>query len=228
MSIFVPASLACPVCNEASSYDVVLSINADRRPDLREEILARTFQKQTCPKCAAEFRIPPEFTYFDGGRLQWILVQPAEALVDWSKWERQARATYERTYGSHASSGAQAVGGELQVRTVFGWPAFREKLLCIEFGLDDVVLEMLKTMLLCNSDSPPISDDVELRLVDVEVAELYLAWVDAATDGMHQFLRVPVELYEEIAAGQASWGTLPDDLAAGPFVDMQRLFVPTE
>jgi hypothetical protein len=228
MSIFVPVPIACPSCNEKSDYRVAHSINADRRPDLREEVLARTFQKETCPKCESVFRIPPEFTYFDGGRSQWILVQPAESLVDWRKWEKQAQATYDRTYGTHASTGAQAVGGELMVRTVFGWAGLREKLLCSEYRLDDIVLELLKTMLLRNSDAPPISDRVELRLVEVEKQELIFAWVDASTDGMYQVLDAPRSLYDDIAADQANWGTLPDDLSAGPFVDMQRLFVSAE
>lgn len=228
MSIFVPIPLSCPACRESGDFLVVQSVNADRRPDLRQAILDGAFQRETCAKCGAEFRLEPQFTYFDGGRRQWILIQQAFKLDQWATLEKAARATYERTYGQHASAQAQAVGGELVVRVVFGWPALREKLLCVEHGLDDVVLEMLKTMLLRNADEPPISDDVELRLVEVSGPQLTLAWVDAATEGMFQTLQVPRSLYDDVAADQANWGTLPEELSAGAFVDMQRLFVGVE
>ena len=44
MSLFNPAAAQCPNCGTAQDVQLVGSINADRRPDLRQQILDRTFQ----------------------------------------------------------------------------------------------------------------------------------------------------------------------------------------
>src|SRR6185503_3119598 len=103
MSIFTPLTVSCPACNAKVEFRVVASVNADRRPDLRQAILDRTFQSEPCAKCGVAFRMPPEFTYFDMGRKQWILVKPAAEAVRWTELERQARATFDRAYGPAAS-----------------------------------------------------------------------------------------------------------------------------
>src|SRR5262245_787748 len=137
MSIFVPISLSCPGCGTAVPFAAVMSVNADRRPDLRSAILNRSFQRESCPNCSESFRLDPELTYFDMARQQWILVQPAAMLPQWVDLEKQAKATFERTYGPGAPPMLQALGRKLQVRITFGWAALREKLLAVEHGLQD-------------------------------------------------------------------------------------------
>lgn len=226
MSIFVPVSVACPACQAQVEFRLGHSVNADRRPDLRDEILDRSFQRATCEKCSEVFRMDPEITYFDSARKQWILAQSVSNLTNWRAYETQAEATVERTYGPNSAFAAQALGQRLSVRVVFGWAALREKLLCRQHELDDVTLELLKVMVLRSLDQQPFSDDVELRLVEVKEHELALAWMDPRTEAVQQLLDVPKDLYAGIVADAASWAALRDEISAGPFVDMNRLLLP--
>jgi len=70
---------------------------------------------------------------------------------------------------------------------------------------------------------PPLKDQNDLRLVAVDGAELVLAWVSSEDEHVSNTLRVPRELYDEIAADNEDWKPLRDELSADPFVDFNRL-----
>src|SRR5678815_2165427 len=74
MSIFKTVELPCPTCATRVSLELVHSVNADRRPDLRQAVLDGTFQREQCPACGLAFRVEPEFTYIDVGRGQFVTV----------------------------------------------------------------------------------------------------------------------------------------------------------
>ena len=67
MSLFREIKVHCPSCHEAVILDAVHSVNADRRPDLRDEILAGDFQRCQCNACQQPFRLDPSLTYLDVG-----------------------------------------------------------------------------------------------------------------------------------------------------------------
>ena len=90
MSLFSTIETECPACEATSKYELVFSVNADRRPELRAEIMARTFQRLTCPECGGLFRLEPEFTYFHAAGKQFLTVRPASELPGWP--EQEARA----------------------------------------------------------------------------------------------------------------------------------------
>jgi CpXC protein len=225
MSIFNTANFPCPACGEAVAFDVCASVNADRRPDLREQILKRDFQRGTCGKCGLSFRVEPRMTYFHLGGKQWILVEPADRLPRWIVLEREALATFSLAYGDEASPMAQSLGRGIQVRIAFGWPALREKLLCVDHGLDDVVLEQLKATVVLGMPTSPLADDVELRLTDVRDGELELTWLKPSDERPLEALTIPRTLYDEIAADEVGYQEMRKDLTAGPFVDFNRLLV---
>jgi|GEM_PF-499611 len=225
MSLFQTERLACPKCAHDNEVDVIYSINADRRDSLRTGILDGSFQRIVCEGCGEAFRLEPELSYLDVARKQWILACPASKLELWPELEADAARTFDHAYGPQAAPLAREVGAGLKVRAVFGWAALREKLLCAERGLDDVALELLKIAILSTSQSPPLEDDVELRLFDIEGDEIVLAWIYAGTERPVETLRVSRELYEEISADEAAWAEVRKQLTAGAYVDMNRLLV---
>jgi hypothetical protein len=225
MSMFQSEKVSCPSCGNAVDFTVVYSVNADRRPDLREAIIDSSFQRQDCPECGKTFRLEPEMTYIHVAGKQWILCQPFSKIVAWNELEEQARSTFALAYGPTVSQGAQAIGRDLQVRITFGWAALREKLVCAQRGLDDVTLDLLKFALLRDLDDSPLADDTELRLVDIKEDQIVLAWIQAATEQFVETMEIPRELYDDIAADQAGWQDLRSELSAGPFVDLRRLLV---
>ena len=225
MSIFRSASVPCPKCRTPVEFRLVASVNADRRPDLRDQILAGTFQVEACGKCATKFRLPPNFTYIDIARSQWVLTQPGPNLATWGEFEETARDTFDRAFGSGAGDIAREIGNSMQPRIAFGWPSLSEKVLARDRGLDDVTLELLKVAVLRNVKDSPLSDENELRLVAADDKQLSLAWIVTPSEQVISTLDVPRALFEEIAAAPEAWAELRGELSDKLFVDYNRLLV---
>ena len=90
MSIFHPATLICPNCSTANTVERNASVNADRRPDLRDAVLDGSFQATECTKCGTALRLPPHLTYMDLQRTQGILAHVPDHLDDWPQTEAAA------------------------------------------------------------------------------------------------------------------------------------------
>ncbi len=226
MSLFQSTNLPCPSCGKDVEFQVVHSVNADRRGDLRDAIREGSFQRETCGSCGTGFRLDPQFTYLDLGRKQWIAAFPRADLDSWREREAEIRQTFEVAFGSQASAAAREIGRNLVPRLVFGWPALTEKLAAGEHGLDDVQLELLKVGLVKNVADDKFGEDTELRFLQVPAdgpRELALAWLDSQTAKFVEGMRVPRELYDAIAAEPESWEALRSQLTEGLFVDMKRL-----
>jgi hypothetical protein len=227
MSIFRPVEVPCPACNVPVTFQLVHSVNADRRPDLRQAIIDRTFQKETCPSCGFAFRTEPEFTYLNLQRGQWIAVWPASKLADWSAIEQRSREAFDKAFGAAASPAARDLGKDLRPRAVFGWAALSEKLVAQEAGIDDVTLELAKLAVVRSLDDAPLMEDVELRLLGVEDgAKLVLGWIKSGTEDLKEVLAVPKDILAEVQSQAEQWKELRVELTAGLFVDIQKLMIP--
>lgn len=225
MSLFQTISVTCPHCGTQQAFDAVYSVNADRRPDLRDEILSDSFQFETCESCNEQFRLDPMFVYLDIGRGQWISAKPLEALGDWPDEEAAAAALMAESYGAAASAPARAVGDGLNARVTFGWPALREKIVTNAAGLDDIALELTKAALIRTQDDLPLSVGRELRLVSVADDVMTINLVDAQSEAVIESLGLPMGFYSHIAASVADFGASATALAEGPFVDVQKLYI---
>jgi hypothetical protein len=226
MSLFRNITLGCPACGTKVGFEAVHSVNVDRRPPLRDEILAETFQRQTCPACDLDFRCDPEFHYVDVGRHQWVAALPLAKLAGWQEAEQHAHGLFERVYGAQASAHTREVGKQLVPRVTFGWAALREKVLAAGHGLDDVTLELCKAAVLRGSEEAPLSAETELRLVDVNAEGLVLAWMLTEDESPGDMLQVERSLYDEIAAdADGDWAALRIDLARSTYVDLNRLMM---
>ncbi|KIC08965.1 hypothetical protein RA19_16810 [Leisingera sp. ANG-M1] len=227
MSLFHPVNLVCPQCEAPVTMMAVGSVNADRRPDLREDILSDRFQDMSCEACSESFRLQPQFNYLDAGRGQWIAAMPANRLRDHLELEDEARELFSTSYGDAAPAAARDVGGGLAVRLTFGWPAVREKLLVRQLELDDVIVEMMKLHILRSVESVPLAEGIELRLTgtDDDTGGYVFAWLETASEQYIEYLTVPAELYEAIHANPDGWQAIRDRLETGPFVDMQKLYM---
>ena len=226
MSLFHPTNVYCPSCNALVSMDAVGSVNADRRPDLREAILDNTFQEATCSECGASFRLQPEFNYLDVEHGHWIAGLPASKMPDYLEVEDEARSLFEASYGAGAPQSARDVGDGLDMRVTFGWPAIREKLLIRKLNLDDLVLETLKLDLLRRLPEAPLEPGVELRLRGLgEDGGLEFVWIRSDTEEVLGAFVAPRELYQAVEENETGWAQVRGELANGPFIDMQKLYM---
>jgi hypothetical protein len=226
MSIFRTVEVTCPNCDATVTFDLVHSVNADRRPDLRDAILNRSFQRQPCPSCAYEFRMQPEFSYMDMRRGQFIAVWPSEGADDFEKYEERSKSRFEQAYGAEAPPEAQDIGRLLTPRIVFGWIALNEKLIAQQAGIDDVLLELVKLALIrTDADGPGLSVSNELRLIGVEETKLVLGWFPRGGEELTEVVAISKDILKDIESQPEQWKDLRDELANSYFVDYRRFFI---
>jgi len=229
MSLFATVNVPCPACGEQVAFNAVHSVNADRRPDLREAIQKGAFQSQACPSCGKTFRMDPRFTYLDVGRNQWIAVFPHAEMDQWRTREEEVQHLYDRSFGREAPPLARNIGAAMKPRLVFGWSALWEKLAIDDHRLDDVQVELLKVGLLRSLPESPLSFATELRFLEVPTnnpTELSFAWVNSTTADFVQGVSVPRALYDDVALRGDEWKSLRAEFSHALFLDMNRLIVP--
>ena len=224
MSRFSRISATCPKCSHAFEMDAVDSVNADRRSDLRDEILDESFQVVTCPECETEFRLAPRLNYLDVGRGQFVAALEPDRVYDWVEEEDMATKVFAEAYGERAGSAAREIGEALTARLVFGWPALREKIVLNELGLNDVTVELMKLALIRGLDGIPIKAGVDLRVLSGVGSELTVARQDATTGEVIEEFYVPRSIYDDIDTDREKWGDPALQLGNGPFVDIQKLY----
>lgn len=205
--------------------EAVGSVNADRRPDLRDAILANTFQEVTCEHCAEKFRLEPEFNYLDVGRGLWIAALPGREMLDFREAEPQARDTYDTAYGKDAPAEAQTVGEGLTPRVTFGWQGAREKILLAEHGLEDAIVEISKLELMRHIDEAPVGAEIELRLYDVGEDTLTYLFLNMMTEETLDEVQAPRTLYNEISEKRDAYADLLGRLTDSVFVDIRKLYM---
>jgi CpXC protein len=228
MSIFRPVRLACPSCGEGVSFQAVSSVNADRAPHLRRQIVDETFQREECAACGTSFRLAPSFSLVDHGRDSWIAALPAGERGEWPEHETAAAASFARAYGPGASPGIREIGSAIRRRVTFGWAAIREKLVAQDMHLDDLTLELTKMALLRSSGSAPIGASTELRLLGGDATRLAFGWLLSSDESLVEGLEVERAAYDEIAADAGGdWADLRADFDGALFVDMGRLTIAT-
>ena len=226
MSLFETQTVECPACGGQVPFSLVFSVNADRKPALRDQILDESFQREDCPGCKHGFRIEPELTYLDVGRGVWIGCWQASRLSSWQTWAQQAQASFDKAFGKGGPAEARAIGDGLTVRVTFGWSALREKIVALEAGIDDVALELAKaTIIRQEGGAPPANADLRLLAADDEA--LVLAWVDREGGLRTGEFAVDRSLLDGIEQAGAAYDALRADVDGGIHVDLQRaLLVP--
>jgi hypothetical protein len=226
MSIFRTAQVTCPSCDGTVTFSLVHSVNADRRADLRDAILNRSFQMQPCPSCGYEFRMEPEFSYMHMGRGQFLAVWPSTAVENFESYEERSRYRFEQAYGADAPPEARDIGRLLTPRIVFGWIGLNEKLIAQDAGVDDVLLELAKLALIrTDPEGTGLSTETELRLIGVEETKLVLGWFPSGKENLLNVVAVSKDLLQEIESQPDQWRELRDELAKSYFVDYRRFFV---
>jgi len=226
MSMFDFVAATCGKCGTETEIEVVVSVNADRRPDLRAQILDGSFQAMACPSCAARLRIPPEFVHLDMRRGQWIAAHPADALAQWPDIERAAAEAYDDAFGAGAPAVVRELAANVTPSAVFGWPALRERLLCADLDLAPATLEVVKMAIIARGGLEwNIAE--ELRLVDGDAVALRFELMDSATEEPRAALQVPRAAYDAVVDDPDPWQALRRVIAGGLFIDVRRALVAT-
>ena len=225
MSIFTTARVTCPKCGSVTEISWAASLNADRRPDLRAQVMDRSFQAEDCASCGEPLRLPPHLTYVDMGRRAWILVEDTDELAQWATHEAEAQQLFADSFGPDAPQAARALAEGVNPRLVFGWPALREKIMCNELALDDVTLELLKLAVASNVAGAPLLDGHTLRLTQGDATRLTLAITDDESEEEFGTMEVQRSLVDVISGDLAAWAPLRAKFENASLVDVARLII---
>ncbi len=218
MSVFQTIEVPCPSCQTSVKFELVHSVNAARRPDLRAAILERSFQRQNCSSCGFTFRVEPEFTYLDVTRKQFFAVYPASKLEQCNQLEPKAKDSYDRAYGP--DSVGKTLGQGMLARIVFGWAGLTEKLIAADNRIDDRTLEVAKIAVMRSMGEVKLGGDREFRLLGVTPENLAFGWLRGSN--LDEEIGVPRELLGEIEAQPSDWAGLMKEVAGTMFVDYRR------
>lgn len=223
MTLTAPQSTTCPHCGHVEQHERYRSVNLDREPALREQLLDGALGVVHCSNCNEAALTEPELLVQDLRRRQWIAAWPRDAVERWPDFEAEAMRGFAVGFGENAPALAKEIGALLQPRVVFGWSALREKLVVRDADLDDVRVEQAKLLIFRHAGVPP---DCVLRLVEVQpTVDAELVFVVEDADGqLADSLTAPRSLLDEIEGADDAWTDLLAQLRAGAFVDMQRLF----
>lgn len=225
MSLFSTTQITCPKCEQETSFEEVGSINADRRPDLRQGILDGTLENNTCSQCNESFVLEPDLNYMDADRGQWIAAYPSYRVLDHLEAADEMTELFEKSFGESAGKAEQELGKSLIGRVVFGWPAMREKLLIRELQLDEVAVELMKIDFLRDGDDIPFDAASELRFVEVDDTSMIFCWFGPAVDDAQRILELEVDRYQDIIANIDDWKAIVEQLTDSPFVDIKKLYL---
>jgi hypothetical protein len=245
MSVFEPRTLTCPHCGAVSEQNVAISLNGDRSSEERQAILDGRFQVFQCAACGVPSTADGPLMYVDFERRHFIGCYPRTWETAWRSLENEPMATWRRTIVEHAPASMRKISHGFVVRAVFGLPMLREKLLCLDHGIDDRMLETLKFDLMRTNTLPmhamarPIldhidDDDMHLEFGAQEPAdnagasERAALGLSAEEDPAWQPIRfrIPRSRIDALADARGDWGAFLRELSAGPYVDVGRLVIP--
>lgn len=216
MSIFEREAVTCPSCGHSAVLKVAHSVNAERSPHLREQVLEGTLHRPTCERCGARFELDRPFSYMDLPRNEWIGVYGLQLEGAWAEVEAHPQEVHDLALHK-APDFVFDIAVDARVRTVFGVDALREKLICFDAGLDDVELEVFKYALM--TQGLDLEEGVYFRLWEVTGDTLRFVLQDH--DGV-QGVEVERARFDEVVA-EARWEPIRTAMQAGPYVDVGRL-----
>ena len=161
-------------CGATLSVFCADSINAERHPNMREAILARTLHVFRCAACLASIAVDKPFIYVDLGRRQLYGVQPPALRAQEREHGQELVEVFERTLGRQAGAAARALfdADSFHVRLCYGNEALREKLVAHDAGLRDLPLEALKAELLAGTPALREANVIALHLDRADDREL--------------------------------------------------------
>lgn len=221
MSTFTHRTRACRECGKDNEHTVAVSLNGDRMPELREQILAGTFQRFRCSECGATMHVEDAMVYLDFQRKEWMTCFPSARETEWHRLELEPLEDWKEAMVTHAAPIARAMSAGFKIRAVFGFDALREKLLCFEHGLEDSLLEALKFDLVRGLPGIPFEPTRRVRLYAVDDDALWFG-----VSGTARTFSTPRELLTEYVMEPLEWLSLTERLRRGPYVDLGRIMLP--
>jgi len=142
VTVFKLCPTTCPSCGHAFEVDISFGLDGKRQRNVRERLMAGTYQVYPCPACkvTAVYESPMIYTDFERG--EYVAMETARSAA-----KQTALARHETIFRDCFECGppiAQELGARVKRRIVYGFGALREKLRLWDAGLDDRIVEAVK------------------------------------------------------------------------------------
>lgn len=178
-------TIECPHCQKESVVRPLEHINIDRTPEMREKVQDLSCFRWTCPNCGVHSLVMQPCLYHD----------MANEFMVWLNEEKPSAAEFEPLEG-------------YQLRWVTDFNSFREKINILENGLDDRAVEIMKYLLLAQLTHD--LDVVELLYHERDNVTGDFRFVAVLSDGVEQYVAMPMTVYQNIAADVSERLYLPN------------------
>ena len=201
MSTWFEEEVGCPACGSTIVARLALGVHAARAPEVREQLVARTFHRVTCGACGLSFTAQRPLVYTDTERKHWIQVAREHERPRWPELEDATEALFERAF--IGAPIAHEIRRDMRLRLVFGLEELREKIVVWNANLDDAVVECLKVALLAREPHlvrartivvDAVTSDGTLLIV-VDGTELFAIAADEV-ERFHDDPRLPAQFPE--------------------------------
>lgn len=140
------AQMTCPKCGKPFQIERWNVISADSQPELRDKMIDGSFFFQTCPHCGMRMQSAYACLYLNNEKKFVVSLQPDPRIPAPTPLMPNYRMRLERTL-----------------------PKFMERIRILETGLDDLTVEMVRTLLL-----PQLRE----KFPDREISPLFLLSAD--------------------------------------------------
>lgn len=228
MSVFEDRAIKCPHCKAENVCNVALSLSGVRAAKAIQAIRDGSFQRFNCTACQREFVADGPLIYIDFERKHWIGVFPRVAEVSWRMLEQQPMDSFRRSMIDFAPKIARIQAEGFTIRTVFGLTALAEKLVCLDAGIDDRLLEALKLDILRSQKGLVFNPDTRPVLTKVTDDTLVFdAWRndEGREDFVEERVTVPRKALDAIRDKRADWLVALNWLGSGPYIDTGRIML---
>jgi len=224
MSTLYNAPVTCSSCGHVVFVEVADSLNANRMPAAREQVLARALFTADCA-CGRRITAIHNVLYVDFERGLWVQVAPEEERVRYPELEGGALTAYREAFDPATYPKAiAALGAMVRPRLAFGYEELREKVVAADAGLDDAMLEVLKLELLV-ARPDLLTDGVELLVLtaaDDDVLRLDMHSFAGGDGEVIGELEVARGGYESLVAHRAEVESTYPGLFERPYVNIAR------
>lgn len=142
MSLMIPEKLTCPYCNRPSTVGLYQSVNVTLEPDLKEKVFSGELFVFTCPLCGEKAKLDMPLLYHDMDRQ--FLIQSCHSEEDAKEFCVHNRAI---------DAMPKIAKDGYEFRAVVGLNDLKEKVLVFEAGLNDIIVDLFKYLMLSSDDA---------------------------------------------------------------------------
>jgi predicted RNA-binding Zn-ribbon protein involved in translation (DUF1610 family) len=135
MSLKDSDRITCTECGQPIEVTYWSTMNVTLDPDLEEQLLDGTLTKAICPKCGNEHNVIYHTLYHDMER--YFMIEYSGEDEESNSRDHSADQELEETLLKYRF-----------LRRVYSWDQMREKVIIFRDGLNDIIVELVKTMLM--------------------------------------------------------------------------------